>query len=89
MLSYCGLSPNGHQAVHCNIPELLAVRRFRDLSSVHYDWLVFRHEDLHDNPSDEVCHGTDAEHDHVAALLALEAHEAELCSVLGIGEEHT
>ena len=44
---------------------------------VYNDWLVLRHKNLHYNPADEISHGTDAEHNHVATLLAVEAHEAE------------
>ena len=39
--------------------------------------LVLRHEGLHDAPCEDVCDTADAEHDEVAALLALEAEEAE------------
>ena len=44
---------------------------------VYNDWLVLRYKNLHYNPADEISHGTDTEHNHVATLLAVEVHEAE------------
>ena len=44
---------------------------------VNHDGLVLRNEGLHDDPCQQVGHGTDAEDDHVAAFLALKAHERE------------
>ena len=59
-------------------------------SLLHYDRLVLRNQSLHDAPSYEVSHTTDAEHNHVGTWLAIKAHEAEGRTLaLGIGEEHT
>ncbi len=55
-----------------------------------YDGLVLRHEGLHDNPTDEVGNGTEAEHNHVGTGFALVAHEGELRThALGVGKELT
>ena len=42
-----------------------------------HDGLVLRYERLHDDPTDEVGHGTDAEDDHIGGRLALEPEEGE------------
>ena len=54
------------------------------------DGLVLRHENLHDAPADEISHSADAEDNHVAGRLALEAHELKGFALLfGIGEQCT
>ena len=42
-----------------------------------YYRFVLRYEGLHDDPSDEVSHGTEAEHDHVSRRFALITQEGE------------
>ena len=43
----------------------------------HHDGLVLRHESLHDEPADEVSHGTNAEDNHIAGGLTAEAKGVE------------
>lgn len=55
-----------------------------------HDRLVLRHECLHDGPCEYVSYAAKAEHDEVAALLALESEEGERASELRrLGEEQS
>ena len=53
---------------------------------VERDHLVFRHECLHDAPSDEVRRGAEAEDDEVAGRLSGESEEGQI-DLLGVDEE--
>ena len=57
---------------------------------VQNDRLVLWYESLHYCPTNEVSNGTDAEDDHVACWLTIEAHEGESFTLsFGIGEQST
>ena len=52
------------------------------------DGLVFWHEGLHDDPTDEISHGAEAEHHHVGGWLAVVTQELEGCPLsFGVGEQ--
>lgn len=72
--------------------DLLYLSGNRNVGNVElcHNGLVLRHENLHDAPADEISHGADAEDNHVAGRLALEAHELKgFALLLGIGEQST
>ena len=69
----------------CRSNRLHLLHHYMDL--LHDDGLVLGHKSFHNDPANEVSHGTDAEDDEIAGRFTLEAHKGHL-TLVGVCEEH-